>query len=110
DMEMVSTTYRDTLANQVSAGRISQKIIDQSVRRVLGTTFKLGLFDGPLAGATAFRAVMLQTDAVNLARTAAARSCVLLKNDGLLPLAKSLKRIAVLRPLAEGGGDRLGGW
>jgi beta-glucosidase len=110
DMEMVSTTYSDTLANQVSAGRISQKIVDQSVRRVLATKFKLGLFDRPLAEATAFRAVMLQTDAVNLARTAAARSCVLLKNDGLLPLAKSLKRIAVLGPLADDGDEMLGSW
>jgi beta-glucosidase len=110
DMEMVSTTYRDTLANQVSAGRISQKIIDQSVRRVLATKFKLGLFERPLAEASAFRSVILQTDAVNLARTAAARSCVLLKNDGLLPLAKSLKRIAVLGPLADDGDEMLGSW
>lgn len=110
DMEMVSATYRDTLANQVSAGRISQMIVDQSVRRVLATKFKLGLFERPLAEASAFRSVMLQTDAVNLARTAASRSCVLLKNDGLLPLAKSLKRIAVLGPLADDRDEMLGSW
>ena len=68
---MVSTTYRDTLANQVSAGRISQTIIDQAVRRVLAIKFRLGLFERPLADASAFRSVMLRTDAVDLARKAA---------------------------------------
>jgi beta-glucosidase len=53
---------------------------------------------------------MLETDAVNLARKAAARSCVLLKNDGVLPLAKSVRRIAVLGPLADNRDEMLGSW
>jgi beta-glucosidase len=110
DMEMVSTTYRDTLANQVSEGWISQAIIDQAVRRVLAIKFRLGLFERPLADANAFRTMMLRPDAVVLARKAAARSCVLLKNDALLPLAKSLKRIAILGPLADDREEMLGSW
>lgn len=44
-MEIVSTTYHDTLANQASEGWISQTIIDQAVRRVLTIKFRLGPFD-----------------------------------------------------------------
>ena len=110
DMEMVSTTYRDTLPTQVSEGRLSQASIDASVRRVLGVKFKLGLFERPFTDAELFRSAMVQSDGLALAREAAARSCVLLKNEKLLPLERSLKRIAVLGPLANDRDEMLGTW
>jgi len=110
DMEMVSTTYRDTLTAQASEGRVSEADIDRSLRRVLAVKFKLGLFERPFTDAESFRTAMLQPDAVALAREAATRSCVLLKNEKLLPLAKSLKRIAVLGPLANDRDEMLGTW
>lgn len=110
DMEMVSSTYRDTLPTLVSEGRISEATIDESVRRVLGVKFRLGLFERPFTDADLFRSVMSQPHAVALAREAAARSCVLLKNENLLPLDKSLKRIALLGPLANDRDEMLGTW
>ena len=110
DMEMVSTAYRDALPAQVSEGRVSQEEIDRSVRRVLAVKFELGLFEHPFADPEFFRTAMLRPDAVALAREAAARSCVLLKNDRLLPLSKSLKRIAVLGPFANDRDEMLGTW
>jgi beta-glucosidase len=110
DMEMVSTTYRDTLPAQASEGRISQTAVDRSVRRVLALKFELGLFERPFTAPELWRTAMLQPDAVALAREAAVRSCVLLKNDMLLPLAKSLRRIAVLGPFANDREEMLGTW
>jgi beta-glucosidase len=110
DMEMVSTTYRDTLPAQISKEAISEETIDQSVRRVLEAKFRLGLFERPITDPDLFRSVILQPDAVALARETATRSCVLLKNENLLPLDKSLKRIAVIGPLGDDRGEMLGTW
>ena len=53
---------------------------------------------------------MLRPDAVALARDAAVRSCVLLKNDKMLPLAKLLKHIAIIGPMADDRKEMLGTW
>ena len=110
DMEMVSTTYRDTLAAQVSDGRLTESEIDEALRRILGVKFRLGLFERPFTDAESFRSAMLRPDAVALARDAAVRSCVLLKNDKMLPLAKSLKHIAIIGPMADDRKEMLGTW
>ena len=110
DMEMVSTAYRDTLAAQVSDGRLPQVEIDKAFRRVLGVKFGLGLFERPFTDPELFLTAMLRPDAVALARDAAVRSCVLLKNDKLLPLAKSVKHIAMIGPLADDRNEMLGTW
>jgi beta-glucosidase-like glycosyl hydrolase len=46
----------------------------------------------------------------NLARDAARRSIVLLTNDGVLPLAAELRRIALVGPLADAPAEMLGPW
>lgn len=112
DMMMVPYTYKEfstTLADEVRAGRISERRVDDAVFRILTQKFRLGLFEHPYAdtsgaariGSAAHRAV---------ARQAAAESQVLLKNSGgVLPLRKDQK-IYVAGSNADDLGNQTGGW
>jgi beta-glucosidase len=111
DMEMVSTTYPDTLAQQVKSGKIPIAVVDEAVRRVLTVKFEKGLFDHPYADEKRWQTAFLRPDAVALAREAAAKSCVLLKNEnGVLPISKATKRIALIGPFAEDAEEMAGPW
>jgi beta-glucosidase len=111
DMEMVSTTYPDTLAQQVKAGKILWSVVDEAVRRVLTVKFEKGLFDHPYVDETRCRTAFLRPDAIALAREAAAKSCVLLKDEnGALPLSKAAKKIALIGPLVQDADDLVGSW
>ena len=90
DMEMVSTTYPDTLAQLINSKKIPISVLDEAVRRVLTVKFEKGLFDHPYVDEARCRTAFLQPDAIALAREAAAKSCVLLKNEnGVLPLSQA---------------------
>ena len=111
DMEMVSTTYPDTLAQQVKAGTIPMSVVDDAVRRVLTVKFEKGLFDHPYADESRCQTAFLQPDAIALAREAAAKSCVLLKNEnGKLPISKEAKKIALIGPFVEDAEELVGPW
>ncbi|WP_090941254.1 glycoside hydrolase family 3 N-terminal domain-containing protein [Nonomuraea jiangxiensis] len=112
DMIMVPYAYpafTSTLKAEVEAGRVTMKRVDDAVTRILMQKFRLGLFERPYAdrsrigdvGSAAHRAV---------ARTAAAKSQVLLKNaDGLLPLRRDA-RVYVAGSNADDIGNQSGGW
>ncbi|NED74696.1 glycosyl hydrolase [Streptomyces sp. SID9944] len=112
DMMMVPysyTQFTSTLIDEVKAGRISEKRIDDAVSRILTQKFELGLFEHPYTdtrgaariGSAGHRAV---------ARKAAAESQVLLKNAGnVLPLKKSQK-VYVAGSDADDIGNQTGGW
>ena len=88
-------------------GRINPEIIDKAVARVLRIKFELGLFDNPYIDPKAAREWNGHPSHRKLTRKAAAESIVLLKNDQqTLPLAKTIKSIAVIGPDAAEG--RLG--
>ena len=111
DMEMVSTTYRETLAKQLKEKKISMSVIDEAVRRILTVKFAKGIFERPYTDEDGYKTVYLQPDAVALAREAAAKSCVLLKNDNnLLPLSKEIKTIALIGPLGTDSEQMVGPW
>jgi beta-glucosidase len=111
DMEMLSTNYANTLKRQIQSGKISQAILDEAVRRVLSVKFEKGLFDHPYTDETTFQTAFLRPDAVALAREAAAKSCVLLKNEnGTLPLTRQIKRLALIGPFAEDAEELAGPW
>ena len=88
DLEMTTGTAAfATLPEAVQSGQLDEARVDQAVRRVLEAKFKLGLFDHYLVDEDAAARVLSDPRHRDLARTAAARCCVLLKNDGsLLPL------------------------
>ena len=111
DMEMISRTYHDTLKTQVERGIIPQKILDEAVRRVLRVKFEKGLFDRPFTDESLYQTAYLHNDALDLSREAAAKSCVLLKNDNhVLPLSPRTGKIALIGPLAENAQELVGPW
>jgi beta-glucosidase len=110
DMEMVSSNY-ETLPQQIQDGKVSQSTIDESVRRILRVKFLRGLFDKPYVDENRYKDAYVKPDAVALAREAAQKVCVLLKNDkNTLPISKSAKKIALIGPLADAPEEMLGCW
>lgn len=107
DMDMESNFYYSTLAAQVNTGKVPMAAVDEAVRRVLRMKFALGLFEHPYANLDS--SVMLKPEHVDLARTVAEQSFVLLKNDGALPLRPDSK-VALIGPLADSASDMLGAW
>jgi len=111
DMEMVSTTYHDTVKKQIEQGAIPPAVVDEAARRVLRVKFAKGLFDRPYVDETLYTNAYLWPDAIAIAREAAAKSCVLLKNEkNALPLSKQVKKIALIGPFANDAGSLLGCW
>lgn len=113
DMDMVSQIFSHTLASASSSGRISQAELDEAVRRVLRTKYRLGLFSDPYArgDAASERSPTLPAASREAARDAARRSIVLLENrNRTLPLRKDLASIAVIGSLASDSGAMIGNW
>ncbi|WP_344295358.1 glycoside hydrolase family 3 protein, partial [Streptomyces synnematoformans] len=108
DMEMVSTRIAAHGADLLAAGRISEDRIDDAVARVLRLKFTLGLFDDPYTDESAAVDAPVP-EARAAAREAAARSMVLMKNDGVLPLDRGLGSVAVVGPFADSA-DLHGTW
>jgi beta-glucosidase len=109
DMEMVSTCYRDHAQQLLSENQIQIEMIDEAVRRVLRAKLRLNLFAQPHADDQ--QPALLNQEHLNVARRLAQQSVVLLKNDNVLPLEQaSLKRVAVIGPLADADKDQLGCW
>lgn len=113
DMDMVGEIYVKDLPSLVRANQISQKTIDDAVRRVLRVKFELGLFDDPYRNSDLERekTAILNPDHRALARKIAQKSIVLLKNEkDILPLNKAIGTLAVIGPLADNQKELLGSW
>lgn len=111
DMEMTSHTMRDHLADAIRKGLVKESTVDEAVRRILMMKYRLGLFQHPYVDLARVSAEEGSVEQHKAARVAAERSAVLLRNEGgLLPLAKSVKSIAVIGPLADSKPDTMGSW
>jgi beta-glucosidase len=115
DMEMVPPGKQaafQTLPKALAEGRISQGELDSAVHRVLEAKIRLRLFENPYVDEAKVASVLDDPAHSKLARIAAQRSSVLLRNDNdLLPLdAHRLESIAVIGPLADSDRDPLGPW
>ena len=111
DMEMVSRLFADHLPEQVEQGVVPRSVLDEAVRRVLRTKFRLGLFERPYADESLEAKVVGSQKHRAAARAIAARSMVLLKNDlGVLPIKPQVRAIAVLGPLAADRDAPLSHW
>ncbi|HEX8446523.1 MAG TPA: glycoside hydrolase family 3 N-terminal domain-containing protein [Sphingomonas sp.] len=108
DMSMMSGLYLKYLPDLVRRGDVPLARVDDAVRRVLALKEQLGLFDDPY---NRFAPAAVEKDDRPahraLAREAAVKSMVLLRNEGVLPLAPS-SRIALIGPFV-GGPDHLNG-
>ena len=112
DSEMVSTNIRDFGAQLLAQKRISISRVNDAVRRILRVKFRAGLFENPFVDqAKAVDPAGFVTPADRqAARSAAAKSMVLLKNDGgALPLDPG-RSVAVIGPLGDDQHDMLGPW
>lgn len=107
DMCMASGLYADHLAELVATGEAPMAALDAAVLRVLRAKDALGLFDNPYRG---FGETDDRAAARTLAREAARRCPVLLRNEGgLLPLKRGTK-IALVGPFAEDKANLNGAW
>jgi len=112
DMDMVGEGFLTTLASSLKEGKVTIQQIDHACRLILEAKYILGLFDNPYKYCNESRA---KTDIYTaahrkIARSIAAESFVLLKNqDDLLPLKKG-GTIAVIGPLADNKRNMPGTW
>lgn len=111
DMDMEGHAYAQHLARLVREGRVAEEAVTRAARRILRAKFALGLFENPYTDPAREAQVTLTPAHRELARRAAQRSLVLLKNDpGLLPLERGAGTMAVIGPLAASRKDPLGSW
>ena len=110
NMDMVRADYINYGEELVKEGKISEKLINELCREVLAVKYRLGLFDDPFKyGRQNQEEVMYREENLQVAREVAAKSMVLLSNNGVLPLAENTK-IALVGPLADAPRDQLGAW
>ncbi len=110
NMDMVGGDYIAYGEELVKEGRISEKLIDNLCREVLAVKYRLGLFEDPYRyGSQNQNEAYYRPENMEFARKVAGESMVLLKNDGVLPLAKDTK-IALIGPFADAPKDQLGAW
>jgi beta-glucosidase len=108
DVELPTTDcYGGPLVAAVRAGLVDEATVDTAVRRVLRTKVDLGLFEQPYVEAERAATFFGTPEQSRLARRIAERSLVLLRNDGVLPLAAGGRRgggggtVAVVGPNAD---------
>lgn len=111
NMDMASNTYLQHLPGLVEDGTLSMAEIDAAVWPILAIKVRMGLFEQPYADEGLLEQVIALPEHRQAARVAAQCSMVLLRNEGgLLPLAKDLKHVAVIGPLADSMQATEGSW
>jgi beta-glucosidase len=116
DMEMASHCYIDNMAELIAENQLNQVEVDQMVLNVLHLKFALGLFENAFTDPLILPQLM-NVQNLQAAKEAAQKSCVLLQNKSrqgntpVLPINRgTIKRIAVIGPMADDGYEQLGTW
>lgn len=107
-MDPYSVEFCILLKQLVNEGKVSQERIDDAVRRILRLKYRIGLFDEPNTGGTGYEKFGSQEHA-DMALRSAEETEILLKNEGVLPLAKG-KKILLTGPNANQMRCLNGGW
>jgi beta-glucosidase len=116
DVDLESNIYSRYLAELVRSRDVPETAVDQAARRMLRVKFALGLFDHPYTPEPSAPVKPgLDPAHVELARTIAEQSFVLLKNgdseaNSPLPLAPKVRTVALIGPLADSASDMMGPW
>ncbi|MGE7826842.1 glycoside hydrolase family 3 N-terminal domain-containing protein [Paenibacillus sp. NPDC093718] len=110
DIEMVTRAF-DHLPALVSEGKVTEQQLDDAVRRILYVKYKTGLMDDPYRYIRPEKEIEYHFNEAHLQASLelARKSMVLLKNEGVLPLAKEAGKIALIGPFADSK-DLLGPW
>jgi beta-glucosidase len=112
DMDMVGEGFLTTLKKSLAEGKVTQAEIDMAAKRILEAKYDLGLFDNPYKHGDVKLAAkeVYNMENRNIARSAAAQSMVLMKNENqVLPLKKS-GTVAVIGPLVNNSMNMPGTW
>lgn len=111
DIDMVSGAYSCRLAELIREGKCPEEPLNDAVRKVLKLKRDLGLFEDPYRGASPEKEAetCLTAESRALVRKAAEEAAVLLKNAGILPLKKEIKKLALIGPFADEK-DLIGAW
>ncbi len=111
DMEMTSRTYAENLPAAIKSGTVSITAVNQAVRNILMTKYRLGLFTDPYTRFLKSEPAAELASQREATRKTAQQTAVLLRNeDALLPLKRSPGSIAVIGPLADSKVDIMGSW
>ena len=102
DIDMRTACYGNQLESLIQNGEISDEQIDQACMRILQLKNKLGLFENPYYGCMIKKETLTQNafQEAALTRIVANRSCVLLKNNNVLPI-KNHPKIALIGPYSD---------
>ena len=112
DMDMCSNAFVKHLTQSIQEGKVSEEDINMACRRILEAKYKLGLFSDPYRYCDIKRSKneIYTLENRKVAREVAAKTFVLLKNEGnILPLKKEGK-IALIGPLADTRNNIAGTW
>lgn len=107
DLDLGGNAYRK-IPEALEKGLITEADIDRAVARVLRLKFELGLFENPYTDPAVAEQSARTSQTRHLAREVARQGTVLLKNNGILPLSKNVKRVAVIGPNADNIYNQLG--
>ena len=108
DIDLGGYNYGGFLKEALQRGLITEADIDRAVRHVLQLKFDLGLFENPYVDEALAEAEVGAIENAQLAKQVALESAVLLKNDGVLPFGKNIKKVAVIGPNADNMYNQLG--
>lgn len=100
--------WESTLLNLIKEGRVSEELINNSVKNVLKVKFELGLFENPYTDEEHYKDVIRCDEHKKIALDGARQAMTLLENDGILPIKKEYKTIAVVGP--SSARQRVGGY
>jgi len=110
DIEMASATYIENCEEVFRENPVLLHYIDEVVLKILELKNELGLFENPYVEEAREKEVLLHSAFLHVAKEAAKRSCVLLKNEGaVLPIAEDKKHILIVGPFAKTQ-ELLGNW
>ena len=93
--------FTEALIQEVEKGKLEMALVDRAVASHLTKKFELGLFENPYVEEGSFIDLMDGPEQRSLAANLARKSMVLLTNNGILPLAKTVKKLAVIGPNAN---------
>ena len=108
DMDLGANAYGKRTLELLNEGRLDMKYVDAAVANILRLKFKMGLFENPYVSPKDAKKYVCSEAHRQVAREVAREGIVLLKNDGILPLSKDVKSIAVIGPNADTQYNQLG--
>jgi beta-glucosidase len=106
DVDLGAHAYA-LLSDAVKSGKVSEAVVDSAVARVLRLKMEMGLFEHPYVNPEAAAHGVRTRENIDVARRVAQASVTLLKNNGILPLKKTI-RVAVIGPNADNRYNMLG--